>query len=341
MKTFWEYSLRSEAVRVVGCAHQIANGFYRNNGFWVLPVGHRLTSKSTVAFPDLPYTTIPRFWEKSRRATYLHEYLRSKSEEEERLVGEVEKMLTKGGLPKPRFEKARGEWEAAGEKIIGELEKIIPEKIGAVKSVTIYPTVVGTSVSFNWSKDLTDIIVFWRDDQGIGEIVEGIVTALTRSDVYEDLSGGWRESEMVVDWLLTKSSLAKTLEKYGGFEPTSRLWGRKQDARILKESEVFLKKIGAPIAEKLFGLEGEGVVIGGRKVDLTGREVKILKLLVESANQVVSFDKLGEVAGMGEEDFSLWAIAKVIQRLRDKLEGMGISGSYIQTCRGVGYWLRN
>ena len=56
---------------------------------------------------------------------------------------------------------------------------------------------------------------------------------------------------------------------------------------------------------------------------------------------MVEIDKLSDIIFNEGEEFSLWAIAKVVQRLRDKLEQNGVSGSFIQTLRGQGYALKN
>lgn len=63
--------------------------------------------------------------------------------------------------------------------------------------------------------------------------------------------------------------------------------------------------------------------------------------LIKNSNNVVSFDQISDIIFVNEEKFSLFALAKFIQRLREKLEMNGISGSFIQTLRGKGYLLKN
>ena len=63
--------------------------------------------------------------------------------------------------------------------------------------------------------------------------------------------------------------------------------------------------------------------------------------LIRNSNTVTEIDDIGSVIFKSEDNFSLYAISKTIQRLRDKLEANGISGSYIQTLRGKGYLLKN
>ena len=76
-------------------------------------------------------------------------------------------------------------------------------------------------------------------------------------------------------------------------------------------------------------------------VNLNPTEKILLKHFIEKENQVVSFDEIADIIFKSDEEYSLYAIAKKIERLRNKLEENGISGSYIQTLRGQGYLLKN
>ena len=176
-------------------------------------------------------------------------------------------------------------------------------------------------------------------------ITEAILSAITRHAVYEDLDGLWSESELLVDWLLMKSSLSPVLKKYQRettFMPTVKYTRMKQSAKLMKQSEEFYRHLGVPISENVFGLKDGRPAIAGRPMEnFSPREQKILGLLIQRGNNLVTIDEISRLIFDTEEDFSLWAIAKTIQRLRDKLEQNGVSGSFIQTLRGQGYVLKN
>ena len=184
-----------------------------------------------------------------------------------------------------------------------------------------------------------------REDQGIYAITEAILTTLTRRDVYEQLSGNWAESELLVDWLVTKSTIHEVLKKYDpgfNFLPTLKGTREKQSAKLLNISDNFYKKLGLPTSNKVFGIKNsEPTIHKNHANNLTHTEKVILKLLIEKANNVASFDELGNILFKSEDDFSLYAISKQIERLRNKLEANGVSSSYIQTLRGQGYLLKN
>ncbi|EKD62494.1 MAG: hypothetical protein ACD_52C00144G0002 [uncultured bacterium] len=64
--------------------------------------------------------------------------------------------------------------------------------------------------------------------------------------------------------------------------------------------------------------------------------------MINKRNQLITVDEVANILFKDDENaFSLQAIAKAIQRLRDKLEENGVSGSFIQTRRGQGYILVN
>jgi DNA-binding response OmpR family regulator len=72
----------------------------------------------------------------------------------------------------------------------------------------------------------------------------------------------------------------------------------------------------------------------------THREREIIALLKSKSPQSATIDELGDLLFAKNPDvYSPAAIAKAIQRIRDKLEHNGISGSLIQAHRGTGYLL--
>jgi len=76
--------------------------------------------------------------------------------------------------------------------------------------------------------------------------------------------------------------------------------------------------------------------------NLAPRDKEILRLLVSKSPNIVTVDEIADILFAANQNaFSLFAIAKFIQRLRDKLEENGVSGSFIQTERGKGYLLVN
>ena len=341
-KTNWKYSLETEAERVLHCAHQMVTGFYRANNFHVLPLKHPLASVKTVSFPDLPYNKIPRFWNIARKTDVLNLPMKT----DRKVVNALVSLLEKEKIEKPNYTNLVKPWEKAEKNVLSEIERIIPGKKGKIDSIKIYPTSFGTSSSFNKvTKYPAKVIMYLRQDQDIYTLTEALLSAITRDDVFKELKGIWNESELLVDWLITKSSISKVLERYQPdkkFIPTLTKTRTQQSAKLLKESDRFYKKLGVPITEKVFKPNGKSPIINGKAAEnLTLKETELLNFFIKNQNKVISFDKLADIIFSDYDDFSLWAITKTIERLRNKLEENGVSGSYIQTLRGQGYLLKN
>ncbi len=335
MVTTWEYSLELEAKRLLHNAHQIAVGFYKINGFVVLPYESAKDLDNFVSFPNLPYLSIPRFWERAARLDVSTLPIEVPSD----LLNETVELLKKANLPKPNYQKIQRVWRKHQNKVISQIYELIPSRKDTITKIVIWPTAFGTGGSFNQSKNPPEPVYIWlRQDRGISSLIECILTSITRPDVYRHLNGLWQESEIIVDWLLAYSPLYKLLKKLDKdvFETlTIKSTRVKQQADLLQKSESFLRQIGAPV----INIEAVKQV---STQTFSPKEKEILNLLISKSPQIVTMDQIGDVMFQKNPDsYSLFAISKLIQRLRDKLEKNGVSGSFIQTKRGEGYLLIN
>lgn len=340
MLTKWEYSSKTEAERLLHCAHQMAVGFYKINNFIVLPYTQKIKNSHLVTFVDLPFNKIPRFWEKAKSIDITTLPIRV----DKKLAQDTQKMLDRANLLKPEFTEIQKNWQKAEKDIISEIYKLMPIYKNRIRKIVIYPTIFGTSCSFNLISKNGEIVIYLREDMGIFAITEAIITSLTRADAYKDLGGVWQESELLTDWLVTKSSISNVIKKFTDeeFLPTIKGVRIKEQANLIDLSNKFYKKIGINFSKKVFGLNGLTPEINKKPIEnLNSNEKKLMKILIQNENEVVEIDKIGgEIFGV-DTDYSLYAISKMIERLRTKLEANGISGSYIQTLRGKGYLLKN
>lgn len=325
MQTAWEYSPELEAKRLLHNAHQIATGFFKLNGFIVLP--HPApAADNIVSLPILPYLSIPRFWDRAARLDVSTLPINVPPD----LLASTLKFLPSY---QPDFSATQKLWAKHQDKIISAIYDLIPGKRNSISKIIIWPTAFGTGCSFNQSKHPPEPVYIWlRQDHGVASIVEAILSSITRPDVYDHLGGLWQESEIIVDWLLTYSPLAKLIPA-----PTQTIKSTrtKQNAALVQKSEEFLRQIGAPhvSVDSIRSLP---------TANFTPREKDVLDLLLAHAPRPVTMDQIGDILfAQNPEAYSLFAISKTIQRLRDKLERSGISGSFIQTKRGEGYLLVN
>lgn len=79
------------------------------------------------------------------------------------------------------------------------------------------------------------------------------------------------------------------------------------------------------------------VTVGGKDVELTATEFKLLDKLIERRDRVQSRTQLLESVWQAQPDIQTRTVDMHVQRLRTKL---GAAGPWIETVRGVGYRLR-
>ena len=338
--TTWEFSLETEAKRILHTAHQTYVGFYKSNGFIVLPKNAKTYNSNNTILPKLDFNSIPKFWKRvSKIDIYTNPMVIEKN-----LLNEFKNLLSKYKLEIPNYEKTMHVWSKAENKIIEAIYDVLPDKKNKIKRIIINPTKTGTVCSFDWTNDGT-YIIFLRDDQNIHKITEALVTSLTREDIYEKLSGLWQESEIISDFLVTQTKIAEVLKKYelvDKYSPTVKGVRTKDVGNLLQISSDYCKALNIPNFDKPFSLNGLTPEINKKPIlNLTNNEKHVMYLLIKNSNSTVSSDQISDIIFADEEKFSLFALAKFIQRLREKLEKNGISGSFIQTLRGKGYLLKN
>ncbi|MFZ3301442.1 MAG: helix-turn-helix domain-containing protein [Microgenomates group bacterium] len=338
--TTWEFSLETEAKRILHTAYQTYVGFYKSNGFIVLPKNIKTFNSNIVILPKIDFNSIPKFWKRvSKIDIYANPMVIDKN-----LIADFKNLLSKYNLETPNYKKTMQVWAKAEKEVINAIYDVLPDKKDKIKKIVINPTKTGTVCSFDWDNQ-GNFLILLRDDQNIHKITEALVTSLTREDIYEKLSGLWQESEIISDFLITQTKIADVLKKYEPidmYSPTMKGVRSKDVGNLLKISSDYYKELSIPNFDTPFSLNGLTPEVNKKPIlDLTNNEKQILYLLIKNSNNLVSFDQISDIIFVNEEKFSLFALAKFIQRLREKLEKNGISGSFIQTLRGKGYLLKN
>lgn len=334
MTTTWEFSPQTEAQRLIHSAHQIVIGFYKANGFLVLPPSFPQDSQ-TISFPDLPYTTIPRFWDRCKKINIGTKLPLSIPDE---LINPVVALLEKNPFPKPDFSVIQNTWSADEKAVLNIISDLSPSQKNWIKNIHIYPTAYGSITSFNCLEKPGDVHIWLRADASVSNIVEGLLSCLIYMNVVKKLDFTWSESEAVTDWLLAYSPLAPLLKRLDpNYEKvfTLKSTRNKQRATLMHQSQEYLKHISAPLVDISY-------IKNADISNFSSREKQLFELLVNHSPRLVTIDEIADTLyTKNPDEFSLYAISKSIQRLRDKLEQNGISGSFIQTKRGEGYLLAN
>ncbi len=171
----------------------------------------------------------------------------------------------------------------------------------------------------------------------IANIGEAIIQGLLYAE-NEHHPMSWEAKESIADFLIQK-----LVEKdiFQEFKPTLAPLNQQSD-NLLKKSNEYLAMLGFCF-EKPFKKDNNLVYLNNTVISakLTSIQHIILALLIDKENQTVSYDELGDIIWTQEDDFSIWAINKNLQRLRTKLISLGAKPDCIQPVKGKGYCLNN
>ncbi len=333
MKTAWEWSLELEAKRLAHIARNISTGFYDLNGFVVLPPKYLKQNSEIVVFPDIDIKSISNFWNRVKKVD-TKDWTKF---EDKDLLEKIVDLLIVNRISEPNVSKLKRIWERAEKAVIKEIERVL-NLTAPISSVSIYPSNFGPGGSFNvHNKSPYKIELFIRFDKSIHTIAEGIISSLIQNDLLNTLGANFVEKEIMIDWLVNNSSINKVIDIYESkdkFVPTSKIISKKQRSELHIASKDFLRKLRVTDFSNLNKYDLKHLD------NLNWQEKRIIQLFIDNKGKIVDFDAIGQVIFKDENEYSPWAIAKFMQRLREKLEKNGISGSYIQTIRKKGYTLR-
>jgi hypothetical protein len=221
------------------------------------------------------------------------------------------------------------------------LHSLVPDAI-LPTVLTIHPTYFGAGGSFSLLDDSRLMTIFLRVDQGIRGLAECFLTSILRPPSYRDLRADWGQTEFLVDWLISTTSLTELLPPDPSWSGTIAATQGPVSPTIKKLSADFLRQIGAPTPNhQTFTLNDHQILFNKQVIPgLSARETTLLTKLIEKSPSPVTYDEIGCILFNCDEKFSLAAISKAIECLRRKLSERGISPSYLATASGVGYYLK-
>lgn len=330
MKTIWNYSLQTEAERILPAAHHIRTRFYQKKHFFVLPHIVEKNSK-VICFPNLDYLSIPNFWE---RVAVRENCLQINSPD---LVSSLVDLLPEPRLNYTGLKKA---WESVAGHLFPRLTTLLPGYFDGIDTLEIRPTQYGSvAASLSaWLPEERNLIVYIRLDCDISHIVEAMF--IDRLDKVKDVhSFNWEEKEAIMDFLLMHTPLKELFPHYS---PTLAALKDTQQGKLMEQSKAYLQELGFG-TEQVFTQKGNEVELLGKNFPLVNSEKKLMNLLLVKRGTVVSYDDIAEVLWEkdADEKFSLYAISKTVERLRTRVKSAGVFPDIIQTVRGTGYILND
>ncbi|MDH7476588.1 MAG: helix-turn-helix domain-containing protein [Microgenomates group bacterium] len=316
-KTIWEYSRMTEAERIIQTAYHIKSGFYQKKGFFVLPYNIKKNPK-IIYFPELKFNQIDAFWDNPD-------------------INTVASKLPKLTI---NYQSSFNLWSTIEAHFWVMVNKQFPKMFAEIKKVIIRPTEFGSICTANstWQKnDNKTIVIYLRIDADYSHIAEAIfIDRLWRIKSYDNYS--WEEKESIIDFIIKNTELNKLFPNY---KKTLQAVRQKQQALWAKDSDNYLQSLGFNLGKKVFSIENNDIYIKNKKMAIKGYEKMVLSLLINKRNTVVSFDEIADSIWKNNpgEKFSLYAITKLIQRIREKIKFYNILPEILQTQKKQGYML--
>lgn len=339
-KVNWIYNQRTEAIRLLHTAANLSRGFYKINGFIVIP--HTKETKFNgfriVSLPDLNYLRIPGFW---RKVKNFGDYnLRTL---EYPMRKDIEQLMRDQMVTELDYTHREKKWGQIQDGFFRKFQELFPKIHIELDQIDIHPTTHGPAGSyqriFNGHKKIR---IFYRIDNEPWYIAKMIAMALTRPKVYGQYEGVWHDSQTIVDWMLNETELADILDVDS--DKYIKWLCKKPTSYQIKQSINFRERLGIRNNGRLFRCDPEGSILykEGKLVGLSAKQASLMKCLIRSSNRTVSYLDLWETVRCDEaEEFSLQSVNKNVERLRKKLEHNGATSSMIYTDRGTGYLLMN
>lgn len=222
------------------------------------------------------------------------------------------------------------------------LEQFFPV-VSKISELKIVPTKFGTGSSYFWDtrneKEIRLIITF-RLDYGYQYALRGMISAivwyLTKQDG-EHLEL-WRIRTGIGSFLSAHTSFGKFFDDESKQSTLTFTDGYKGE--LLEDCTAYYQKMGYPLTSA-FSYSDNTIFFNNKPLlGLTNKEIDIMMLLIDKKSQIVTFDEVGDVYWKDDPDsFSLYALAKVIEKLRTTLQNNGVPQAFIRTVRKRGYLL--
>ncbi|KKR05513.1 MAG: hypothetical protein UT34_C0002G0020 [candidate division WS6 bacterium GW2011_GWF2_39_15] len=214
-------------------------------------------------------------------------------------------------------------------KILGE------EKLSRIKNIEVWITHIGSGGrAFTEMGDNSRIVVIMRKDMILQQIFSLVIMEVLPYIGYKE-SYTWEETTAIREWLVESTVLNKYFPVHTPMLDSLR--ERKQQAKYLLDSDKYLQEIGIKGYVKILNNE---VLVDNTKIVLGEKETLLFSLLLSRKGGLVDYDIIfKEVWGSNIEKFSLYAITKLVERIRKKLLNAGISEDIIHTYKGKGYYI--
>ena len=305
--------------------------FLSGKNFVVLPSLIEGNPASVLLLP-LTYQEYPHFWQEVRKIK-LNFPIKAPHPLFNFISSQLEEERINNHQPLHQLEK---QWREVEKKFWSAVKVLMPRISQAITGLEVRVTDYGSISSYqfvdNWEKQLR--IFYLRQDATIGHLAEAILTSFFYT-LENKLRMSRETQEMMVDYFLTQTTLAKVFKNY---RPTLNSL-KKVTLKLKRQSDVYLVSLGLEIGQSL-RLKNKRIYLGEKNIDarFTKSEHRILSHFLTHQNTVIDWFSLGDILWQDDNKFSLWALHKQVQRLSYKLRQLNTK-QILKPIRGRGYIL--
>ena len=354
MKTLVEYSDYTEYQRILFICRCVKSGFYKSKNFFLLP--YLLRNPRAIFLPKLDIFGDKDFFSDlsinaqdvyttpfSQRSKYYQHKIISELKQNNLIYdNEVIK-----DIPSIKL------WENVSLEFFTLCDKIFPGLFEGYTKVIIRPTKFGSICSqFSSTSNSESICIYIREDADLNNIIEAILMVplnLTgKKRILENLT--WEEREVIIDFLINNSILGHINKRSEGISIKKLKDNKKRTIpilrdnsyiKIIEESNKYFETLGFSNDYKIT-ISARKITINNVDIPFSRSEDKVFRLLFRNRNDIVSLEEIGKTLWLDNisKKFSLFAITKLIQRMRAKIEKNGVNSSFIGTQRNRGFIMK-
>lgn len=329
------HSPEMEARRLLYLAARLPDGTLQNRGFLVLPQAMNKIPTGQIVFPNLPYDTISGFWARASKLK-LQTPIRAPKELLQETMDLIKPVYRTVAYEK-HVRTLENKWKSVEKTFWNNLYTLFPGYKNRISRVNIFSTQFGPYTTFSLAKrNRSEITIFIRQDSELDRLLWTILTCIFRPHMQYEMKMNWEEIEAAVDWLMSESALNCGLKPV---HPTMKNIRADQVAVYRQESEKYLAKLGFRLTTKLTKTN-DGYIFGDVRIArLSEQDQILLDLLLTKRGITVTFEVIAAALWPDNEDWTLYAVVKAVERLRKRIKESGVNLPVIHTERRIGYCL--
>ena len=179
-----------------------------------------------------------------------------------------------------------------------------------------------------------------REGCSISNVVAAVIDSVTHLKKQE-LRLEPQELRPIRDWFISNTRILTTINKHKlKYMPSTKYMRKDTVSRSNRVDVKYVQSLGLFSETLKFNVKDSEIYFNDRcLVGLTINEKKILLSLISYKNKTVSYDSLLDILEENNKIVTYYAVYKTIERLRKKLESLGVPRNLIKTVPKSGIYL--